>query len=312
MKSPILRIATRKSPLALWQAHHVKANLLHYWPQLQIELLPLITSGDRFLSNKLQAQGGKGLFVKELEEALIDGRADIAVHSMKDVPALLPHALEIPVICRRHNPYDAFVSPHYLNLDSLPKNAIVGTASLRRTAQLLAKRPDLNIKSLRGNVNTRLSKLEQGEFDAIILAVAGLERLSMNNLIREVICENIMVPACGQGALGIECRKDDELIKSFITPLHDPLSSLCLNVERQVNTALGGSCHTPVGIFCMPQEKQQLILHARVLSEDGRLMIEFKQQDSQENAAQLAQACVRSLFEKGAQDLLSKPDTPCI
>ena len=247
-----LRIATRKSPLALWQANYIRNALIQHWPTLEIELIPMTTSGDQFFKDKLSAIGGKGLFVKELEEALLEQRADLAVHSMKDVPATFPDGLCLAAICARHNPLDALVSHKYSSLSSLPTGAIIGTTSLRRQSQLMANRPDLHIKALRGNIQTRIAKLQSNEYDAIVLAAAGLERMAMHDMIRELFNTDVMLPACGQGALGIECRIDDVELKKYIAPLNDPSSALCVNTERHVSALLGGTCHVPLAGYCTP------------------------------------------------------------
>jgi len=300
-----LRIATRKSPLALWQANHIREALIQHWPDLEIELLPMTTSGDKFLKDKLISLGGKGLFVKELEEALLDKRADLAVHSMKDVPADFPDGLALAAICNRHSPLDALLSIAYGNLDALPQGAVVGTASLRRQSQLLAIRPDLQIKTLRGNINTRISKMQTGEYDAVILAVAGLERMGMQHLIKEVLAEDVMLPACGQGALGIECRTEDEVLHHYLAPLNDPLSSLCVGIERHVNAQLGGNCHVPLAVFCKPTADDQLLLRAKVASLDGRTIIYNSQRGHQQDAITMADTCVRTLLADGAAELLA-------
>lgn len=299
-----LRIATRQSPLALWQANHIREKLLAYWPTLTIELLPMLTSGDKFLKHTLAAKGGKGLFVKELEEALLDKRADIAVHSMKDVPAALPEGLCLAAICTRDNPFDALVSPKYARLQDLPKGAIVGTSSLRRQSQLLALRPDLNIGVLRGNIQTRISKLQAGDYDAILLAAAGLERMNMHALIQDRLPPEIMLPACGQGALGIECRADDEALHGYIAPLNDALSALCVQSERQVNALLGGHCHVPLAVYCEPLKNETLSLSAKVGTVDGKQIISDKRQGLAEEAISMANACVASLLSQGARALL--------
>lgn len=299
-----LRIATRESPLALWQANHVRTQLLHYWPSLCIELLPMTTSGDQFLKDKLLAIGGKGLFVKELEEALLDGRADLAVHSMKDLPITFPEGLKLTAICARDNPFDALISARYSNLSTLPAGATVGTSSLRRQAQLLSARPDLRIKPLRGNVGTRLGKLDAQEYDAIILASAGLHRLNLHARISEILHETIMLPACGQGALGIECRDEDEAINAWIAPLHDPLSALCVQTERDVNARLGGSCHTPLAVYCRVDTTNHLVLDAKVATVDGRTVIMNTQRGPQHQAAVLAYQCANALLADGAAQLL--------
>lgn len=305
MTPKTIRIATRQSPLALWQANHVRAILLKQWPNIIIELLPMVTSGDKFLMDKLQAAGGKGLFVKELEESLLSKRADIAVHSTKDMPAELPEGLTLAAICERHNPYDALISKSYLSLDELPYQALIGTASLRRQSQLLAYRPDLQVKTLRGNINTRLAKLDAGEYDAIILAAAGLERMGMDHSITELLSDEIMLPTCGQGALCIECRTEDQEIQQLIAVLNDPVSALCVHTERRVNAQLGGNCHVPLAVFCTLEQSNQLFLRAKVLSLDGSFSIKDSQKGSIDQSQTLADQCTQSLLAKGAADLLN-------
>ncbi|QMT58919.1 hydroxymethylbilane synthase [Legionella sp. PC997] len=305
MYSRTLRIATRQSPLALWQANHVRNLLLNKWPNLQIDLLPMNTSGDKFLKDKLLAVGGKGLFVKELEEALLDKRADFAVHSSKDMPAEFPEGLGLAAICKRDNPFDVFVSYQHTDLQTLPAHSIVGTSSLRRQSQLLAYRPDLSVKSLRGNINTRLEKLKSGEYDAIILAAAGLERMGFMDSIQEQLSAEIMLPACGQGALAIECRADDHEMHALITELNDPVSAICVHTERKVNALLGGNCHVPLAVFCVPIENNQLSLQAKVLSLDGSQMIKSVQIGPLEQATRLAELCAQSLLAQGAANLLA-------
>ncbi len=305
MNSRTLAIATRQSPLALWQANHIREQLLKLWPKLHVELVPMVTSGDKFLKDKLLAVGGKGLFVKELEEALLDKRADLAVHSTKDMPALLPSGLSLSVICKRDNPFDALISHHYPNLNALPSQAIVGTASLRRQSQLLAYRPDLQIKTLRGNIQTRLGKLQAGEYDAIILAASGLERMNLQDSITELLSDELMLPTCGQGALCIESRTEDTEVQELIKPLNDPSSALCVQTERLVNAQLGGNCHVPLAVFCTITEENQLYLRARLLSTDGIVSISHSQTASQEQANLLARQCTESLFAQGAASLLS-------
>ncbi|MFI4918261.1 MAG: hydroxymethylbilane synthase [Legionellales bacterium] len=304
MSLKTIRIATRRSPLALWQANHVKEQLLTHWPQRSFELVPMSTSGDRFLKDKLLAIGGKGLFVKELEEALLDNRADIAVHSTKDMPAEFPVGLSLTAICKRDNPLDALISIDFKSLDALPQQATVGTASLRRQAQLLAYRPDLQIKSLRGNINTRLDKLQAGEYHAIILAAAGLERMGFEHAITDIIADEIMLPACGQGALCIECRTDDPEIQMIVAHLNDPLSSLCVHIERKVNAQLGGNCHVPLAVFCKPTTSKQLLLRAQVMALDGSKSIYDSQTGTVDQAAQLADRCTQALLAQGAAQLL--------
>ena len=303
MTKRIIRIATRKSPLALWQANHVRQLLLQHWPDRVFELVPLVTSGDQFLKDTLQAVGGKGLFVKELEEAMLDKRACLAVHSSKDMPVDFPPGLFLAAVCTRDNPFDAFVSNQYATIDALPPKAIVGTASLRRQSQLLAYRPDLDIQSLRGNVNTRLAKLDSGDYQAIILAAAGLERLGFEDRITQILPQDIMLPSCGQGTLCIESRVDDMEIQELVSPLNDPLSALCLKTERQVNAQLGGNCHTPLAVFSQVLE-QKFILKAKLSTPDGRLCIEDYQQGPLSAALSLASQCATALLNKGAAKLL--------
>ena len=300
-----LRIATRQSPLALWQANYVRDMLLQQKPDLTIELLPMTTSGDKFLKDKLLAIGGKGLFVKELEEALLDKRADFAVHSSKDMPAEFPEGLSLAAICKRDNPFDALVSKQYASLKDLPQHAVVGTGSLRRQSQLLAYRPDLCIKPLRGNINTRLTKLESGEYQAIILAAAGLERMGFNTEITEQLSEHIMLPACGQGALAIECRADDQEVQALLAGLNDPISAVCVRAERQVNALLGGNCHVPLAVFCAPIQPNHLLLQAKILNHDGSLLIQNHQTGTLDEGSAMADRCAQELLAQGAEALLA-------
>ncbi len=305
MSTQKIRIATRNSPLALWQACFIRDQLRHHWSDLEIELLPMLTSGDRFLKDKLLAIGGKGLFVKELEEALLDHRADLAVHSMKDVPVVFPERLSLAVICARGNPFDVLVSSQYETLMSLPPGAVVGTSSLRRQSQLLALRPDLRVKELRGNIHTRLDKMDKGDYEAIILAAAGLERMEMNERIRYCFRPEEILPACGQGALGVECRSDDQMIIKLLQPLHDPLTACCVQAERQVNALLGGNCHTALSVYCRSLDESNLLLSAKVASADGQTVIDQQQQGSQHISTELAERCVKALLDEGAAALLS-------
>lgn len=299
-----LKIATRKSPLALWQAEYVASALKAKDPSLAVELLPLITSGDKFLQTALDERGGKGLFVKELEAALLEKKADLAVHSMKDLPATMPQGLILESICKRGNPYDALVASSTLTLATLPAGASIGTASLRRQAQILALRPDLCVKLLRGNVQTRLGKLKEGHYDALILAQAGLERLGLQSWIKEDL-STALLPACGQGALGIQCREDDLKLRDYLSALNDPLSELCIKTERAVSAGLEGSCRAPLAVFCTPNENKSLSLTCRVLSPDGKESLLDQQIGPQAEAHQLAEACIEALLKKGAQRLLS-------
>jgi len=263
-----LRIATRKSPLALWQAEFVKAELLKYHPDLVVELVLISTKGDKILDVALSKVGGKGLFVKELEVAITEGRADIAVHSMKDVTMHLPDGFELPIICAREQPFDAFVSNDFKHLDDLPLGAVVGTSSLRRQAQLLARRPDLQINFLRGNVGTRLAKLDAGEYQAILLASAGLIRLDLMQRIRHHIDADWLLPAVGQGAVGIETRAQDHRVIKLLAPLHHAPTALRVRAERAMNRKLNGGCEVPIAGFAT-LGKHSMHLEGRVGSVDG-------------------------------------------
>jgi hydroxymethylbilane synthase len=241
-----LRIVTRKSPLALWQAEHVKARLQALYPNLAVQLIGVNTTGDKILDSPLAKIGGKGLFVKELEQQLLSGEADIAVHSMKDVTLDFPEGLDLPVIMEREDPRDAFISGSYANPHALPNGAVVGTSSLRRQCQLRAKRPDLQLRDLRGNVGTRLAKLDAGMYDAIILATAGVKRLGMTDRIKAYLDTDFMLPAIGQGAIGIECRTVDSEVEALIAPLNHPATAICVKAERAINQRLFGGCQVPI------------------------------------------------------------------
>ncbi|MGD8407522.1 MAG: hydroxymethylbilane synthase, partial [Thiohalophilus sp.] len=244
-----LRIATRKSQLALWQAEYVKNALEAIHADLKVELIKMTTQGDKILDTPLAKVGGKGLFVKELENGLLSGEADIAVHSMKDVPVSLPEGLHLPVICPREDPRDAFVSNNHQTLEDLPEGARLGTSSLRRQCQVAELRPDLQIIDLRGNVNTRLQKLDDDHYDAIILAAAGLKRLGFEERITQFLGPDISLPAIGQGAVGIECRVDDEWVNALIAPLNDKTTALRVRAERAMNLRLNGGCQVPIAGF---------------------------------------------------------------
>ncbi|WP_394173812.1 hydroxymethylbilane synthase [Thalassotalea litorea] len=301
----VLRIATRKSALAMWQAEYVKARLEHFHPDLTVELLPMVTKGDIILDSPLAKVGGKGLFVKELEVAMLEGRADIAVHSMKDVPVDFPEGLGLEVICEREDPRDAFVSNHFENIDALPEGAIVGTSSLRRQCQLKAMRPDLVIKDLRGNVNTRLAKLDNGDYDAIILAAAGLIRLEMPERIRQTIEPEIMLPANGQGAVGIECRIDDQRVKQLLAPLEHQQTRIRVLAERAMNTQLQGGCQVPIGGFALIHDSH-LFLRGLVGRPDGSEMIEAQISGDISEAEKLGQVLADELLASGAKAILEE------
>jgi hydroxymethylbilane synthase len=300
-----IRIGTRKSPLALWQAHYISNQLQSLYPELQCELVKLSTEGDRILDTPLAKVGGKGLFIKELEQALLDGRADIAVHSMKDVTVDLPENLHIPVICKREEPWDAFVSNQYDQFSNLPQGARVGTSSMRRQMQIKSIRPDLEIASLRGNVNTRLAKLDAGDFDAIILAAAGLIRLDMTDRIAETLAPEICLPAVAQGAIGIECRMDDDETLSLLMPLNHPSTHARVLAERAMNAALEGGCQVPIAGY---SEIHDETLHLRgiVGTPDGSTMIHADIAGLAENASHLGEELGRQLLERGAGDILAQ------
>ncbi|MDB6097152.1 MAG: porphobilinogen deaminase [Francisellaceae bacterium] len=299
-----IRIVSRKSPLALIQAEVVKSALLKLYPQLEITIKGISTQGDEILDKPLAQIGGKGLFVKELEIELINKRADIAVHSMKDLPAELPNPLIIGAILKRNNPFDAFVSMNYPSLQNLPLGAHVGTSSLRRQSQLLHYRPDLKISSLRGNVETRLQKLKNKEFDAIVLAHAGLTRLSLDCYVAQSL-EKYMLPAVGQGALGIECRQEDKDILELIKPLNDPITSSCLEAERALNAKLGGSCQAPIGGYAFI-ENQKIYLKGLVAEPAGRIMITEKAEAEPKDAKLLGEKLAQDLLDKGADALIAQ------
>lgn len=299
------RIATRKSQLAMWQAEHVRDRLLATHPGIAIELVPMSTQGDRILDVPLAKIGGKGLFVKELEAAMLDGRADLAVHSMKDVPMVFPEGLGLSTILARENPTDAFVSNSYASIDALPAGARVGTSSLRRQCQLQAARPDLEILSLRGNVNTRLSKLDAGEYDAIILASAGLIRLGMADRIRSSISTDQSLPAVGQGAVGIEIRSDDDELRQLLAPLSDADTTDCVLAERAMNHFLHGGCQVPIAGYAELDSDNMLHMRALVGATDGRRIIRAQGSAARTEAEALGRQLGQQLIEQGAQALLA-------
>ncbi|MBK7301326.1 MAG: hydroxymethylbilane synthase [Moraxellaceae bacterium] len=298
-----LRIATRKSPLALWQAEYVKANLLKHHPHLKIELVTFTTQGDKILDVPLAKIGGKGLFVKELESAMLAGEADLAVHSMKDVPMEYPEGLAITTICEREDPTDAFVSNNFATFDDLPQGAIVGTSSLRRQCQLRALRPDLVIRDLRGNVGTRLGRLDNNEYDAIILASAGLKRLGLETRLRQQLTQ--LLPAVGQGAVGIETRINDTELHKLLAPLHHPQTAVCVQAERAMNRRLQGGCQVPIAGYATI-DNQILTLNALVGSIDGQQIIhqQGKTQDLLAVEA-LGEQVATGLLNQGAAAILA-------
>ena len=300
-----LRIATRNSPLALWQAHFIRDQLLAKYEQLDVEIVGMTTKGDQILDRSLSKVGGKGLFMKELEEALLDGRADIAVHSMKDVTVDLPEGLEVSCVCARETPNDAFVSNNYHSLHELPAGSVVGTSSLRRRAQLKHHFPQLEIKELRGNVNTRLRKLDDGEYDAIILAAAGLIRLGFEDRIADLIAIKDSLPAVGQGIVGIENRADDIEIKQLIAVLNDKQAEICIAAERRMNQSLDGGCSVPIAGFAQ-LDGETLSMQGVVGDiETGQLLSASVQGDAK-NAAEIGQQVAQQLIDLGAKALIAK------
>lgn len=303
MSSREIRIATRKSALALWQAEYVKARLEAAHPGLLVTLVPMVSRGDKLLDSPLSKVGGKGLFVKELETALLENQADIAVHSMKDVPMDFPEGLGLFCICEREDPRDAFVSNTYSSLDELPAGSVVGTSSLRRQAQLLARRPDLQIRFLRGNVNTRLAKLDAGEYDAIILAAAGLIRLGFEDRISSSISVEDSLPAGGQGAVGIECRTADGEIHGLLAPLHHADTADRVTAERALNKHLNGGCQVPIACYAV-LEGDQLWLRGLVGEPSGGLLLSAEARAPRSAASMLGVQVADDLLAQGAEDIL--------
>lgn len=299
-----LRIVSRKSALALWQAEFVKQKLQSLYPDLNITIMGVDTEGDKNLSSSLAKIGGKGLFVKALEECLLDNQADIAVHSLKDVPAVLPKTLEIGVILKRDDPRDAFISNRYTSLKTLPPNAIIGTSSLRRQSQLYALRPDLQTKMLRGNVDTRIQKLDRGEYDAMILAAAGLKRLDLSHRIQMHFSPEDMLPAVGQGALAIECRIQDAVTQKFIKALHHPITAYCVSAERAFNANLGGGCQLPVACYAEIDKNGLLTLQGFVGSPDGKQILKAKTIGKKETGLDMGKQVADQLLALGAQDII--------
>lgn len=298
-----LSIATRKSPLAMWQAEFVKAQLMQQHPQLVIELIGMSTQGDVLLDVPLAKIGGKGLFIKELEEQMLAGNAQLAVHSMKDLPAVLPEGFAIGAVMARHNPLDAFVSNTYASLDDLPQGAIVGTSSLRRKSQLLALRPDLQLHDLRGNIHTRMRKLDEGQYDAIILAAAGLERMDMPERIRSIIPAEVCLPAVAQGALAIEVLAKDTLTQDYVACLNDETTLACVRAERAMNAALEGGCQVPIGSYAIWQG-EQIWLRGLVASLDGKTIIRGERKGSAADAEVMGEDLAQELLAKGAKSIL--------
>ena len=299
-----LVIASRESMLAMWQAEHIKGRLKALYPDCEVEILGMTTRGDQILDRTLSKIGGKGLFIKELEQALQDGRADLAVHSIKDVPMELPEGFVLAAIGERASPFDAFVSNQYARLEDMPEGAIVGTSSLRREAQLRAKFPHLTIKPLRGNVQTRLSKLDNGDYDAVILAAAGLQRLGLDGRIREILSPADSLPAAGQGALGIEIAARRTDLADILRPLNHEETAACVTAERALARALGGSCQVPLAAYCV-MEDGLLTLNGLVGHPDGSVIIEASAQAPAAYADALGRAVAKRLADDGAEELIA-------
>lgn len=300
-----IRIATRKSALALWQAEYVKARLEDFHPGLIVTLVPMVSRADKLLDSPLSKIGGKGLFVKELETAMLEGNADIAVHSMKDVPMDFPEGLGLFCICEREDARDAFVSNTFASLDQLPAGSIVGTSSLRRQAQLLSRRPDLQIRFLRGNVNTRLAKLDAGEYDAIILAAAGLIRLGFEGRITAPISIEDGLPSGGQGAVAIECRTADSEIQALLAPLNHADTSVRVTAERALNKHLNGGCQVPIACYAV-LEGEQIWLRGMVGDPEGGLLLNADARGPRANPDALGVQVAEALLAQGAQAILQK------
>lgn len=299
----LLRIATRTSPLAMWQAEHVASRLQALYPDLQVEMVGMVTRGDKILDSPLSKIGGKGLFVKELELGMLEGTADIAVHSMKDVPMEFPEGLHLPVVLQREDPRDAFVSNRYQTLDELPEGAIVGTSSLRRQTQIRAKYPHLQIRDLRGNVNTRLAKLDNGDYDAIILAAAGLIRLDFQARITAYLSTEQSLPAIGQGAIGIECRQHDARIENLLAPLSHEATQLCVRAERAMNQRLNGGCQIPVAGFAEIQGNE-LRMRGLIGYPDGSQVFYCEQMGDLNQPEALGIAIAEDLLTQGGAAVL--------
>ena len=299
-----LVIASRESALAMWQAEHIRDRLAALYPKMEISILGMTTRGDQILDVSLSKIGGKGLFVKELETALEDGHADIAVHSLKDVPMHLPPGFILTCICKREDPRDAFVSNNYANLEALPPGSVVGTSSLRRESQLRARFPHLKIEPLRGNVQTRLRKMDEGQYAAIILAAAGLKRLGLDERIRDLISPEKSLPAVGQGALGIEFRSDRADIAALLRPLHDAETAACVLAERAMSRALAGSCQVPLGGFTEIKDGK-LKMRGFVASPDGKRMVRAEQIGNIDEPEALGNAIADALRAQGADEILA-------
>lgn len=300
-----LTIGTRKSALALWQAEHIKTLIEEKHPHLEVVLKKIMTSGDKILDVPLAKIGGKGLFTKELEVAMLAGEIDLAVHSLKDMPTVLPAGLRLVAITKRADPFDAFVSNKYNSLAEMPAGAVLGTSSLRRRAQILSNRPDLKIVDLRGNINTRVQKLDNGEMDAIVLAVAGLVRLGWQERIKEVLNKNICLPAVGQGALAIETRADDQTVNDLIKFLNDPDTNFATTAERSYLALLEGGCQVPIGVFATINQ-DALTLEAIISSLDGKNFLRDQIVGPKSDCAKLGQQLGLRMLQNGGKDILAE------
>jgi len=303
MTDSILRIATRKSPLALWQANHVRDALLARNPGLEVELVTMTTQGDKILDTPLAKVGGKGLFVKELETGMLEGRADLAVHSMKDVPVAFPEGLGLAAVLPREDPRDALISNEYSSIEALPQEARVGTSSLRRQCQLRRIRPDLQVLDLRGNVNTRLAKLDNGDYDAILLAAAGIKRMGWEERISELLAPEQFIPAIGQGAIGIEIRLDDARVRDMIEALNDGQTAIRIRTERALNEALQGGCQVPIAGYSEISHGV-IVLRALVGRPDGSEMVQGVISGRPKDAEELGQVLAEDLLSRGARQIL--------
>ncbi len=303
MAEKIIKIATRQSPLALWQAEHVAERLESLFPDVKTELVKMVTKGDKILDAPLAKIGGKGLFVKELEQGMLEGRADLAVHSMKDVPVAFPEGLHLAAILEREDPTDAFVSNHYKSLAELPSVAKIGTSSLRRQCQIKERFPHAEILSLRGNVNTRLAKLDAGEYDAIILASAGLKRLGMSARITESLDAEVSLPAIGQGAIGIECRASDVEINQYVSALHDAQTAVRVSAERAMNERLNGGCQVPIAGYAVIRN-DQLFMRGLVGAPDGSVLYRAERTASVDQANETGVIIADDLLAQGADEIL--------
>jgi len=304
MTESSLRIATRKSPLALWQANHVREALLVRNPGLKVELLTMTTQGDKILDTPLAKVGGKGLFVKELEVGMLEGRADLAVHSMKDVPVEFPEGLGLAAVLPREDPRDVLISNRFSSIDELPDGARVGTSSLRRQCQLRARRPDLQILDLRGNVNTRLKKLDEGAYDAILLAAAGVRRMGWESRITELLPPEQFLPAIGQGAIGIEIRSDDQRVASLVAQLNDPRTATRIAAERALNERLQGGCQVPIAGYSEISHGV-IVLRALVGRPDGSELVQGVISGRPEDAEELGRVLADDLLSRGAREILA-------